>query len=97
MRTEVTVAMYCKCVDAGVCLELNTALPACTWRSEVSDKEDYPASCMSWFQLTEFATFQTGIQLKDCGIWLVMYGNGLLMSSALIIQVLPPMEILFVK
>ena len=45
MKTEVTVAMYQACTDAGECSPAGCDQAEC----------NHPAVCLSWFQLNEFA------------------------------------------
>ena len=68
MRTEVTVGMYRACFDAGACSALSTFSSACTWSMEATDKELYPANCMTWFQLKDFATW-VGARLPSEAEW----------------------------
>ena len=55
MKSEITIGMYRACVDRGTCSALDTSRERCHWSESVGSKEDYPANCMTWFQLNEFA------------------------------------------
>ena len=46
-RTEVTVAAYGMCVDAGSCEIPDTSLPHCNWKDRVG-KADHPINCVGW-------------------------------------------------
>jgi len=50
-RTEVSVAEYRKCVDAGAC-ELpdgtNDPYPPCNYTAEPGDREHHPVNCIGW-------------------------------------------------
>ena len=60
MRTEVTVAMYQECVEAGACAALSDdtycASEAYTAIVE-SDPERYPMNCVSWYQASDFCAW----------------------------------------
>jgi len=49
--TEVTVAQYRACVDAGKCSAPKTG-GSCTWNS--AGKEQHPINCVDWSQATEY-------------------------------------------
>ena len=68
MRSTVTVGMYRACVDDGNCTPLSTWSPVCTWTPEPSSKESYPANCMTWFQLDDFAKW-VGARLPSEAEW----------------------------
>ena len=68
MRSEVTISMYRSCVDAGACSSLSTFSAACTWSETPTDKESYPANCMTWFQLRDFAAW-VGARLPSEAEW----------------------------
>ena len=53
-KTEVTVAQYRKCVEAGACTE--TA--ACNWGE--SGRENHPVSCVDWSQARAFSKWVGG-------------------------------------
>ena len=60
-ETEVTVAQYRKCVEAGVCTEPDT----CNWgnpiwTSKPSAKENHPINCVDWGQARTFAVWAGG-------------------------------------
>ena len=62
-RTEVTVAQYRQCVDAGACSEpqsrgVVTTDEGCNWGE--SGREDHPINCVDWNQAVEFATWVGG-------------------------------------
>ena len=54
-RTEVTVAQYRACVDAGACSLPNTNYSACTWSNNSGTKENHPINCVDWGQARTFA------------------------------------------
>jgi formylglycine-generating enzyme required for sulfatase activity len=68
MRSEVTISMYRACYDAGACSALSTFSSACTWSETPDSKEEYPASCMTWFQLRDFAEW-VGARLPTEAEW----------------------------
>ena len=57
MKTEVTVGMYRKCVNAGVCIPITETL-YCNWHQ--SDKEDHPINCIRWIYAKVFAEWVGG-------------------------------------
>jgi formylglycine-generating enzyme required for sulfatase activity len=59
-KTEVTVAQYQACVDAGVCTEPAdfTVSSYCIW-GHVGTK-DHPVNCMLWFEAIDFCTWVGG-------------------------------------
>ena len=68
MRSQVTVSMYRMCVDSGACTILSNFSSACTWSPEATDKEEFPANCMTWFQLRDFADW-VGARLPSEAEW----------------------------
>jgi len=54
-RTEVTVAQYRACVDAGVCSLPNTNYSTCAWSNNTGTKENHPINCVDWGQARTFA------------------------------------------
>ncbi|MCA9709250.1 MAG: SUMF1/EgtB/PvdO family nonheme iron enzyme [Myxococcales bacterium] len=56
-RTEVTMAAYTACVDAGACTE-PTAGDECNWG--VAGREDHPVSCVTWFQAEAYCGWVDG-------------------------------------
>ena len=53
-RSEVTVAQYRACMDAGVCSDPSPrGWRDCNW--EVSGRDDHPINCVSWHQAEKFA------------------------------------------
>jgi len=56
--TEVTVAQYRKCVDAGVCSAPDTYSGLCNWGK--SDRENHPVNCLDWNQATTYAKWVGG-------------------------------------
>ncbi len=57
--TEVTVAKYQACVDAGACFAPDT----CGWGSPnwgVAGREDHPVNCVDWQQANDFCGFVGG-------------------------------------
>jgi formylglycine-generating enzyme len=59
-RTEVTVAQYRACVDAGACGVPSDPNPvfACNFPRE--DREDHPINCVTWEQARAFCAFAGG-------------------------------------
>lgn len=77
-RTEVTVAEYRKCVEAGVCetsgldherkdvCAAPAPTPGCHWRAEPGENEDHPINCVDWFQAQQYCTWIGGrLPLED--------------------------------
>ena len=56
-RTEVTVAQYRKCVDAGVCTEPATD-SRCNWN--VAGRDSHPVNCLDWNQARAFSQWVGG-------------------------------------
>ena len=57
-RTEVTVAQYRACVDAGRCEAPDTGHDYCNWG--VAGRDDHPVNCVDWNQARAFAAFVGG-------------------------------------
>ena len=57
-RTEVTVAQYRTCVDAGECTTPNTDSDYCNWGQQ--DRDDHPVNCVDWPQARSFASWAGG-------------------------------------
>ena len=65
-ETEVTVAAYQDCVDAGACVEPTTTSANCTgvyvnynnWLQ--SGRDDHPVNCLSWYQAVAYCTWVGG-------------------------------------
>ena len=53
-KTEVTVAAYRRCVDAGSCSQPDTDR-SCNWRA--SGRGDHPINCVDWNQATTYCTW----------------------------------------
>ena len=64
-KTEITVAQYRRCVEAGLCSEPDTVGPFCSDYSSAhenlfrnnwvnDDRENHPINCVSWFQAVAF-------------------------------------------
>jgi formylglycine-generating enzyme required for sulfatase activity len=51
-RTEVTVAQYRQCVDAGKCMQPDTGTD-CNWKKKV-DRNEHPINCVDWFQAKSY-------------------------------------------
>jgi formylglycine-generating enzyme required for sulfatase activity len=56
-KTEVTVAQYRACVDAGECTEPNT-YEDCNWGS--SGRANHPINCVDWMQARAFSKWVGG-------------------------------------
>jgi len=56
--TEVTVAQYRKCVDAGVCNVPYADGSYCNWG--ISDRNNYPVNCVDWNHATTYAKWVGG-------------------------------------
>ena len=55
-ETEVTVAQYKKCFDAGICTEPTAQYPEyCSWGKP--GKENHPVNCVDWGQARTFAVW----------------------------------------
>ena len=59
-KTEVTVAQYRACVDAGACTAPNdkSVIKACNWGH--SGRDNHPVNCVDWNQATTFARWAGG-------------------------------------
>ncbi len=57
-RTEITVAQYKPCVDAGVCPEPTDCGSAHNW--SVAGRENHPINCMNWQEAVDFCTWAGG-------------------------------------
>lgn len=51
-KFEVTVGMYKKCVDAGICTAPSTDKTQCNWG--VPGKSDNPVNCIDWYQSRDY-------------------------------------------
>ncbi len=56
--TEVTVAQYQACVDAGACTEPSQCGSFYNWG--VAGREDHPVNCVNWQQAVDFCGFAGG-------------------------------------
>ena len=65
MRTEITVAQYKKCVDAGVCSVFSTG-STINWG--MPGKEDHPMNSVTWLQTMTFAEW-VGARLPTEAEW----------------------------
>ena len=54
-ETEVTVAQYRACVEAGRCSQPNAGHEACTWNHNPGEQESHPVNCVHWGQARTFA------------------------------------------
>jgi len=59
-KTEVTVAQYRACVDAGACTAPNdkSVKKSCNWGH--SGRDNHPVNCVDWNQATTFARWAGG-------------------------------------
>ncbi len=57
-QTEITVAQYNDCVNAGACER--TAIKDLACNSNHNNRGNYPMNCVSWFQATKFCTWAGG-------------------------------------
>jgi len=57
-RTEVTVAQYRACVNAGRCTNPSAAASICNWGK--SGRDEYPVNCVDWNQAKDFAEWVGG-------------------------------------
>ena len=64
--TEVTVAQYQACVDAGICTEPDQCFSHYNWG--VAGREDHPVNCVEWFQAVDFCTW-VGCRLPSEAEW----------------------------
>ena len=64
-RTEVTLAQYNKCVEAGYCLEPNIG-GYCHWGKGMNERQ--PVNCVSWFQAKTFCEW-AGLRLPSEAEW----------------------------
>ena len=72
MRTEVTVGMYRKCVDANVCSsparEVYTLVENSSFNWDFRGRENHPVNGLSWNQLNDFAEW-VGARLPTEAEW----------------------------
>ncbi len=57
-KTEVTVAQYRLCVEAGACTEPETRWKGCNWGQD--GRDDHPVNCVDWTQAAQFARWVGG-------------------------------------
>ncbi|MEM6456164.1 MAG: SUMF1/EgtB/PvdO family nonheme iron enzyme [Acidobacteriota bacterium] len=65
-RTEVTVAQYRACVEAGGCDEPTSELSSCNW--PIEDRANHPMNCMSWYEAQRYAAW-AGMRLPSEAEW----------------------------
>jgi formylglycine-generating enzyme required for sulfatase activity len=54
-RTEVTVAAYAACLDAGGCAATPGTSDGCNWN--VAGREDHPVNCLNWYAAEEYCAW----------------------------------------
>jgi formylglycine-generating enzyme required for sulfatase activity len=60
-KTEVTVAQYRACVNAGQCVVPNiSSADYCNWSNDIQAKETHPMNCVDWHQARAFAKWLGG-------------------------------------
>jgi formylglycine-generating enzyme required for sulfatase activity len=67
LRSEVTVAQYRVCVDAGVC-EAPVGRFFSNWMAVAGDREDHPVNYVTWFEARRFAEW-VGARLPSEAEW----------------------------
>ncbi len=70
--SEVTVASYGDCVNAGVCTLPRTD-GACNWGK--ADRADHPINCVTWYQAEAYCVWR-GARLPTQGEWTWFATNG---------------------
>jgi formylglycine-generating enzyme len=70
LRSEVTVGMYRRCVEAGACSapQVDDFGDQCTWTTQVGDQERFPINCITWHQSMTLATW-LGARLPTEAEW----------------------------
>ena len=66
-RTEVTVAQYQECVEAGACSPPGTG-GDCTYNNPSDDSGSRPANCLDWYEVHEFCDW-IGARLPSEAEW----------------------------
>lgn len=65
-KTEITVAQFRKCVNAGVCLAPKTCeFGEPNWTDIIGFQENHPINCIDWFQARLFANWVGGDLLSE--------------------------------
>jgi formylglycine-generating enzyme required for sulfatase activity len=65
-KTEITVAQFRKCVNAGVCSAPKTCeFGEPNWTDIIGFQEDHPINCIDWFQARLFANWVGGDLLSE--------------------------------
>ena len=57
MKTEVTIVLFRRCVEAGAC-ETPSSSVGCNWGK--SEREDHPVNCVDWYQASAFCEWAGG-------------------------------------
>jgi len=70
-QTEVSVASYRACVEAGVCTAPLTTIDngGCNFTPEPGEREDHPINCVSWSQAREYCQQWEGGDLPSEAQW----------------------------